>query len=72
MIPISLQERKDSAYNLSVFINGVIEDYDRKVRPNAGGKPVMVLIEFKVISFGEIREANMVRLLYVNTHVVTL
>jgi hypothetical protein len=58
---LSLKEKKENANNLSVFINDVLKNYDRKVRPNAGGKSVMVLIEFKVISFGEIREANMVR-----------
>lgn len=58
---LSLIESKENAHNLSVFINDVLKNYDRKVRPNAGGKAVMVLIEFKVISFGEIREANMVR-----------
>ncbi|XP_001635156.2 gamma-aminobutyric acid receptor alpha-like isoform X2 [Nematostella vectensis] len=58
-------QRKDegnpiaNAHNLSVFINDALASYDRKVRPNYGGLPVMVLIEFKVISFGEIQEANM-------------
>lgn len=49
------------AYNLSRVINRSLTGYDRKVRPNAGGPPVIVKIEFKVISFGEIKEANMVR-----------
>ena len=49
------------AYNLSRAINRSLTGYDRKVRPNAGGPPVIVKIEFKVISFGEIKEANMVR-----------
>ena len=48
------------AYNLSRVINKSLTGYDRKVRPNAGGPPVIVKIEFKVISFGEIKEANMV------------
>ena len=48
------------AYNLSRIINKSLTGYDRKVRPNAGGPPVIVKIEFKVISFGEIKEANMV------------
>lgn len=47
------------AYNLSRIINERLNGYDRKVRPNAGGPPVIVKIEFKVISFGEIKEANM-------------
>lgn len=47
------------AYNLSRAINRSLTGYDRKVRPNAGGPPVIVKIEFKVISFGEIKEANM-------------
>ena len=50
------------AYNLSRIINERLNGYDRKVRPNAGGPPVIVKIEFKVISFGEIKEANMVSL----------
>ena len=48
------------AYNISRVINKSLAGYDRKVRPNAGGPPVIVKIEFKVISFGEIKEANMV------------
>lgn len=47
------------AYNLSRSINRSLTGYDKKVRPNAGGPPVIVKIEFKVISFGEIKEANM-------------
>ena len=54
------------AYNLSRSINRSLTGYDKKVRPNAGGPPVIVKIEFKVISFGEIKEANMVRPLYNN------
>lgn len=59
----SADEMRDSmiaAYNLSRTINRSLKGYDRKVRPNAGGPPVIVKIEFKVISFGEIKEANMV------------
>ena len=59
----SADEMRDSmiaAYNLSRTINRSLQGYDRKVRPNAGGPPVIVKIEFKVISFGEIKEANMV------------
>lgn len=52
------------AYNLSRSINRSLTGYDKKVRPNAGGPPVIVKIEFKVISFGEIKEANMVCLYY--------
>ncbi|CAH3187720.1 unnamed protein product [Porites evermanni] len=58
----SADEMRDSmiaAYNLSRTINRSLKGYDRKVRPNAGGPPVIVKIEFKVISFGEIKEANM-------------
>ncbi|XP_015762468.1 PREDICTED: gamma-aminobutyric acid receptor subunit beta-2-like [Acropora digitifera] len=49
----------EEAHSLSVTINKNLENYDRKLRPNAGGKPVMVEVEFKVISFGEIKEVNM-------------
>ncbi|KXJ15718.1 gamma-aminobutyric acid receptor alpha-like [Exaiptasia diaphana] len=49
----------EEAQNLSDFINSVIQKYHRNVRPNAGGKKVMVEVEFKVISFGEIKEAEM-------------
>ena len=48
------------AYNLSLLINKILANYDIKTRPNAGGPPVVVSVEFKVISFGEIREVNMV------------
>ena len=48
------------AYNLSLLINKVLASYDIKTRPNAGGPPVVVSVEFKVISFGEIKEVNMV------------
>ena len=55
-----MQDSMITAYNLSRTINRSLKGYDRKVRPNAGGPPVIVKIEFKVISFGEIKEANMV------------
>lgn len=59
--PDEVRRSMIAAYNLSRSINRSLTGYDRKVRPNAGGPPVIVKIEFKVISFGEIKEANMVR-----------
>ena len=50
----------EEAHNLSIAMNEILNDYDIKLRPNAGGEPVVVLVEFKVISFGQIVEANMV------------
>ena len=58
--PDEMRDSMIAAYNLSRTINRSLKGYDRKVRPNAGGPPVIVKIEFKVISFGEIKEANMV------------
>jgi len=57
--PEDVRSSMIAAYNLSRVINRSLTGYDRKVRPNAGGPPVIVKIEFKVISFGEIKEANM-------------
>lgn len=57
--PDDMRSSMIEAYNLSRIINKSLTGYDRKVRPNAGGPPVIVKIEFKVISFGEIKEANM-------------
>lgn len=57
--PDEIRSSMIEAYNLSRSINKSLTGYDRKVRPNAGGPPVIVKIEFKVISFGEIKEANM-------------
>ncbi|XP_032240577.2 gamma-aminobutyric acid receptor subunit gamma-3 isoform X2 [Nematostella vectensis] len=54
-----MRKSMEEARNLSLFINNVIRRHPRNVRPNAGGEKVMVDIEFKVISFGEIKEANM-------------
>ncbi|XP_028515357.1 gamma-aminobutyric acid receptor subunit beta, partial [Exaiptasia diaphana] len=45
--------------NISNFLNNVLKNYDKKLRPNAGGKPVEVEVEFKVVSLGEINEARM-------------
>ncbi|KXJ20118.1 gamma-aminobutyric acid receptor subunit rho-1 [Exaiptasia diaphana] len=52
-------ESMEEAKNLSDFINHAIKAHDKKVRPNAGGPSVMVQVEFKVVSFGEIKEAEM-------------
>lgn len=57
--PEDVRSSMIEAYNQSQVINMRLTGYDRKVRPNAGGPPVIVKIEFKVISFGEIKEANM-------------
>ncbi|XP_073239656.1 gamma-aminobutyric acid receptor subunit beta-2-like [Porites lutea] len=47
------------ALKLSQKINEALAVHDKKVRPNAGGPPVMVDVEFKIISIGEIKEAQM-------------
>ncbi|XP_015753471.1 PREDICTED: gamma-aminobutyric acid receptor subunit beta-2-like [Acropora digitifera] len=47
------------AMKLSQKINDALAAHDKKVRPNAGGRPVMVDVEFKIISIGEIKEAQM-------------
>ncbi|XP_068743501.1 gamma-aminobutyric acid receptor subunit beta-3-like [Montipora capricornis] len=47
------------AVNLSATINEILHSYDPRLRPNAGGKPVEVTVEIKVVSFGELNEANM-------------
>jgi len=53
------ERSRQEAANLSATINAILESYDRKLRPNAGGKPVEVTVEVKVVSFGELDEANM-------------
>ncbi|KAL9983115.1 hypothetical protein ACROYT_G005244 [Oculina patagonica] len=50
---------QQEAANLSASINEILGSYDRKLRPNAGGEPVEVTVEIKVVSFGELNEANM-------------
>ncbi|XP_068746968.1 gamma-aminobutyric acid receptor subunit beta-2-like [Montipora capricornis] len=49
----------EEALKLSQKINEALSVHDKKVRPNAGGPPVMVDVEFKIISIGEIKEAQM-------------
>lgn len=51
-------DRMESA-NLSATINEILASYDPKLRPNAGGDPVKVTVEIKIVSFGELNEANM-------------
>lgn len=50
---------KEEAANLSSTINEILANYDPKLRPNAGGEPVEITVEIKVVSFGELNEANM-------------
>ncbi|EDO43147.1 predicted protein, partial [Nematostella vectensis] len=45
--------------NISIHLNQVLKKYDKKLRPNAGGLPVEVQVEFKVVSLGGINEASM-------------
>ncbi|XP_031573468.1 gamma-aminobutyric acid receptor subunit beta-4-like [Actinia tenebrosa] len=56
---IDYESSKGEMLKISTFINNVLKDYDIKLRPNAGGKPVEVEVEFKVVSLGKIDEANM-------------
>ncbi|XP_078354682.1 gamma-aminobutyric acid receptor subunit beta-3-like [Oculina patagonica] len=53
------KESMEEALNLARKINEALDKHDKKVRPNAGGPPVMVDVEFKIISIGEIKEASM-------------
>ena len=52
----------DSAevYSLSLAVNRILKRYNLLVRPNAGGEPITVDVQFKIISFGELDELNMV------------
>ncbi|KAK2572519.1 Gamma-aminobutyric acid receptor subunit beta-1 [Acropora cervicornis] len=47
------------AANLSAVINEILASYDPRLRPYAGGKPVEVTVEIKVVSLAELNEANM-------------
>ncbi|XP_029196997.1 glycine receptor subunit alphaZ1-like isoform X2 [Acropora millepora] len=50
----------DGSYaEVSKTINRKLKTYDKNVRPNDTGRPVEVLIEFKLMSFGKIREEDM-------------
>ncbi|KAK2572276.1 Gamma-aminobutyric acid receptor subunit alpha-6 [Acropora cervicornis] len=50
----------DGSYaEVSKIINRKLKTYDKNVRPNDTGRPVEVLIEFKLMSFGKIREEDM-------------
>ncbi|XP_073240461.1 gamma-aminobutyric acid receptor subunit beta-1-like [Porites lutea] len=53
------EKSQQEAANLSATINEILNSYDSKLRPNAGGVPVEVKVEIKVVSFGELNEANM-------------
>ncbi|KAM7442842.1 hypothetical protein ABFA07_008304 [Porites harrisoni] len=53
------EQSQQEAANLSATINEILDSYDSKLRPNAGGVPVEVNVEIKVVSFGELNEANM-------------
>lgn len=56
---IDYTKSMEEALKLSQKINEALAKHDKKVRPNAGGPPVMVDVEFKIISIGEIKEAQM-------------
>ncbi|XP_028515356.1 gamma-aminobutyric acid receptor subunit alpha-6 isoform X2 [Exaiptasia diaphana] len=56
--PEELKKRQE-AQNLSIFVNNVLKTYDKKLRPNAGGESTDVIVEGKVVAFGELREASM-------------
>ncbi|XP_029212017.1 glycine receptor subunit beta-like isoform X2 [Acropora millepora] len=47
------------AANLSAVFNEILASYDPRLRPYAGGKPVEVTVEIKVVSLAELNEANM-------------
>jgi len=50
----------DASYaKVSRLINRRLKRYDKNVRPNDTGPPVEVLIEFKLMAFGKIREEDM-------------
>ncbi|XP_058958901.2 gamma-aminobutyric acid receptor subunit alpha-3 [Pocillopora verrucosa] len=53
------EKSMEEALQLANKINAALAVHDKKVRPNAGGPPVMVDVEFKIISIGEIKEASM-------------
>ncbi|XP_031573467.1 gamma-aminobutyric acid receptor subunit rho-1-like [Actinia tenebrosa] len=53
------RRKRQEAQDLSNFINNVLKTYDKKLRPNAGGDAVEVLVEAKVVSIGELKEASM-------------
>ncbi|XP_048585336.1 gamma-aminobutyric acid receptor subunit beta-like [Nematostella vectensis] len=58
---ISAEEKKsrEEAHKLSAYINDILKTYDKKARPNAGGDAVQVMVEGKVVAFGELKEASM-------------
>ena len=46
--------------NISMVIDNLLKDYDIRLRPNFGGKPLNVDMEIRIASFDAISEVNMV------------
>eukprot|EP00112_Aurelia_sp_Birch-Aquarium-sp1_P026445 Seg939.5 transcript_id=Seg939.5/GoldUCD/mRNA.D3Y31 product="Gamma-aminobutyric acid receptor subunit beta" protein_id=Seg939.5/GoldUCD/D3Y31 len=47
--------------NVSKAFSEKLKKYDKKFRPYYGEKPVEIIIDFHVLSFGDINEVEMVR-----------
>ncbi|XP_048578840.1 gamma-aminobutyric acid receptor alpha-like isoform X2 [Nematostella vectensis] len=46
--------------NMSKLLKLVLVDYDKNIRPFYGVKPIKVMVDILILSFGEIQEADMV------------
>ena len=47
--------------NVSRMLDSMLQDYDKRVRPDYGGPGVTVGISLYVLSMSEVSETNMVR-----------
>lgn len=52
-------ERADRLENVTYIISGLLKGYDIRLRPNFGGKPLLVGMDLTIASFDSISEVNM-------------
>jgi len=50
--------------NATATLNMLLKNYDKRLRPKFGGRPVTVYIDMYIVDIGEISVTNMVRFVF--------